>query len=94
MSIEFAKSKSGHDRNQYYLIYKKDEENVYLVNGESRTIQNAKKKNRKHIQIIKNLPEQVLEILEPEINNLSVKRAIKTYQKIICNSKPEIDSEK
>ena len=33
MNIEFAKSMSGHDRNQYYLIIKKDDEFVYLVNG-------------------------------------------------------------
>ena len=33
MNIEFAKSKSGHDRNQYYLIIKKEDEFVYLVNG-------------------------------------------------------------
>ena len=32
MNIEFAKSMSGHDRNQYYLIIKKEDEFVYLVN--------------------------------------------------------------
>ena len=31
--MEFARSKSGHDKNQIYLIKEKDEKFVYLVNG-------------------------------------------------------------
>ena len=49
MNIEFAKSMSGHDRNQYYLIIKKDDEFVYLVNGTTKPLTKPKKKNRKHI---------------------------------------------
>ena len=51
--MEFAKSKSGHDRNQIYLIKEKDEKSVYLVNGTNRTLDMPKKKNAKHIQISK-----------------------------------------
>ena len=40
-----------------------------------------KKKRRKHIQIIKNLPEEIVCILEDGITNESVKRAIKLYKK-------------
>jgi len=47
MNIEFAKSMSGHDRNQYYLIIKKDDEFVYLVNGTTKPLTKPKKKNRK-----------------------------------------------
>ena len=35
--MEFARSKSGHDKNQIYLIKEKDEKFVYLVNGTTRT---------------------------------------------------------
>lgn len=55
--MEFARSKSGHDKNQIYLIKEKDEKFVYLVNGTPRTLDMPKKKNAKHIQIIKNLPQ-------------------------------------
>ena len=34
--MEFARSKSGHDKNQIYLIKEKDEKFVYLVNGTTR----------------------------------------------------------
>ena len=50
MNIEFAKSMSGHDRNQYYLIIKKEDEFVYLVNGTTKPLTKPKKKNRKHNQ--------------------------------------------
>lgn len=53
MELEFAKSLSGHDRNQYYLVVKKEEQNVYLVNGTTKSLDSPKKKNRKHIQIIR-----------------------------------------
>ena len=42
-----------------------------------------KKKNRKHIQIIHRLPEEVLGCLEQEITDLTVKRAIKAYVRIL-----------
>ena len=77
--MEFARSKSGHDKNQIYLIKEKDEKFVYLVNGTPRTLDMPKKKNAKHIQIIKNLPIEVMEILEENLSDLTVKRAIKQY---------------
>lgn len=83
MKIEFAKSMSGHDRNQYYLIQKKDDEFVYLVNGENKNLAKPKKKNWRHIQIIKKLPQEVLEQLEGELTDITIKRAIKTYQCIL-----------
>ena len=52
---------------------------VYLVNGTTRTLDMPKKKNAKHIQIIKNVPIEVTEILEENLSDLTVKRAIKQY---------------
>ena len=79
MTIEFAKSLSGHDRNQYYLIVKKDEKNVYLVNGKTKLLENPKKKNSRHIQIIRKLPDEVIKALSEEMTDITVKRAIKIY---------------
>ena len=67
--MEFARSKSGHDKNQIYLIKEKDEKFVYLVNGTTRTLDMPKK----------NLPIEVTEILEENLSDLTVKRAIKQY---------------
>lgn len=81
MELEFAKSLSGHDRNQYYLVVKKEEQNVYLVNGTTKSLDSPKKKNRRHIQIIRKLPDEVREALEESVTDLTVKRAIKLLEK-------------
>ena len=58
--IEFAKSMAGHDRNHIYLVTGKDERFVYLADGNVKLLAEPKKKNRKHIQIIHRLPDEVL----------------------------------
>lgn len=42
--IEFAKSLSGHDKNQIYLVKEKDEKFVYLVNGTTKPLDAPKQK--------------------------------------------------
>lgn len=81
--MEFAKSLSGHDKNQYYLVLEKEAEFFLLVNGTNRTLDKPKKKNEKHVQIIKKLPEAIEEILATEQSNLTIKKAIKEYEKLV-----------
>ena len=83
MSMEFAKSLSGHDRNQIYLIKEKDEKYVYLVNGTTKTLADPKKKSVKHIQLIKHIPTEVQEVLSGRVTDLEIKRAVKLYKSII-----------
>lgn len=82
MDTFFAKTKAGHDKNQIYFLLKEDEEYVYLVNGTTKPLEKPKKKNRKHIQLIKNLPIEVTGVMEEGTTNENVKRAIKIYQKL------------
>ncbi len=86
MKIEFAKSLSGHDTNQIYLIISSDEKFVYLVNGTTKTLKTPKKKSGKHIQLIKKLPEEVTECFLQEVTDITVKRAIKLYCRITNNN--------
>ena len=79
MTVRFAKVKAGHDKDHVYLVIGEDENKVFLVNGTTKKMQNPKKKSRQHIQIIKNLPIEVTEILEENLSDLTVKRAIKQY---------------
>lgn len=60
MKLKFARSLSGHDKNQVYLILEEDERAAYLVNGKTHTLEKPKKKNKKHYQIIKDIPEDIL----------------------------------
>ena len=81
--MEFAKSLSGHDKNQYYFVLEKEADFLFLVNGTNRSLEKPKKKNEKHVQIIKKLPVAVEEILAAEQSNLTIKKAIKEYEKIV-----------
>ena len=60
MTGMFAVSKAGHDRDRMYIIMKEDDCFYYLVDGKTRTIQNPKKKKKKHVQLIKTRTSEVL----------------------------------
>lgn len=60
MTIEMARSLLGHDKNQIYLIWKREEDFAWLVNGRTHPIEKPKKKNTKHYQIIKRIPPDIL----------------------------------
>jgi len=78
----FARAKAGHDTNKIYVIIKVDDEYVYLVDGKKRPLSYPKKKNKKHIQIIKTIPEELKSLThETAINDTIVKRAIKLEKK-------------
>lgn len=74
----FATAKAGHDKDKLYVIMREDEEYVYLVDGRIRTMDKPKKKNKKHIQIIKK-KSPALE--QNQWNDLMIKRILKEYQK-------------
>ena len=44
-----ATSKMGHDKDTVYIIVKEEERYVYVSDGKLKTIENPKKKNKKHI---------------------------------------------
>lgn len=48
-----AFSKAGHDKQAVYMITGEEAEYVYLCDGKRRTMENPKKKNKKHIQPVK-----------------------------------------
>ena len=48
-----ASSLAGHDKDKIYLIVGEEKEYVYLADGKAKTCENPKKKNKKHIQVIK-----------------------------------------
>ena len=84
MSLKFAKSLCGHDKDYIYVIYKEDEKFVYLVNGQNKTIDKPKKKKQKHIQMIKHLPDEITSLSnEKELSDETVKKMIQIYLRSI-----------
>ena len=80
MDIKLAVSKSGHDKDSIYVIVKEEAHMVYLADGRLKPLEKPKRKNRKHIQIIKQLPKEITEVFTQE----EIKRAIKLYKSISC----------
>ena len=70
-----AYSLAGHDKGSLYYIVKADERFVWLSNGKLKNTDSPKRKNRKHIQVIKKGTEEV----PAPLTNDAVKRIIKQY---------------
>ena len=54
MTGYLAYSLAGHDKNEIFLIIGEEKNCVYVADGLIRTLDRPKKKNKRHIQIIKN----------------------------------------
>lgn len=87
MNIKLAVSRSGHDKDNMYVIVKEEANWVYLADGKLKPLEKPKKKNKKHIQMIKKLPKEITEVfMQENFRNEGIKRAIKLYQKSIRNT--------
>lgn len=78
-----AVSLAGHDKNQIYIIIREDDEYVYLCDGRLKKLESPKRKNKKHIQIIKKGMDMELAAKlansEP-VRDEEIKRTIKLYE--------------
>lgn len=76
MTGYLAYSLAGHDKGEVYLITGEDDGCVYAVNGRSRTVDRPKRKNKKHMQVIKKAG-RITDI--SSVTNEETKRLIKLY---------------
>lgn len=74
-----AYSLAGHDKGEIYLIIEETKDYVYVVDGAVRTLDRPKKKNKRHIQIIKRNNRRI-EI--SSVTNEEIKHLIKLYKGI------------
>lgn len=78
-----AASLAGHDRGKVYIIIGEEPEYVILSDGVLKPFDNPKKKNKKHIQVIKKGtdPELAARIKSGEkIRDEEIKRIIQLYE--------------
>lgn len=78
-----AISKAGHDKGCWYVVLNIEGTEAVLVNGKNRGIEKPKRKKRKHLQPVNEVPENLRKKLqknEPWTNE-EIKRAIKLCQK-------------
>ena len=88
MTLLMGRSLAGHDKGQVYVILREEGQNYILANGTNRSVLSPKRKNQKHIQLIKNFPEEVLDISkeEKDYRDLWVKRVIRIYNDSVTHN--------
>lgn len=72
----WAYSLAGHDKGNVYLIIREEGDYVYLSDGAARPLAKPKRKNRKHIQIIKRFGQRTD---TESVTDEEIKRFIKLY---------------
>ena len=79
---KMAKVKAGHDKDKIYIIVRNDEKFVYLADGKLKTLQNPKKKSKKHIQPILHKIDETLALklqTNDKVIDEEIKKAVKDY---------------
>ena len=79
MDLKFAVSKAGHDKDSIYVIIKEEADMVYLADGRHKPLEKPKKKNKKHIQVIRKESDDILReklLRGQRIYNEEIRRAI------------------
>lgn len=84
--MNLAKVLAGHDKNHYYLILEENEEDVLLVNGTTRPLAKPKKKNKKHIQIIKIIPEYIIISETVSQSDAEIAELLRQYQQYLAGT--------
>lgn len=76
-----AISLAGHDKGTCYIVLEQDEEWVGLVDGKKRSLSRPKKKNRKHIQLISQLPPELLRRMGAINDDTDARKILADYAK-------------
>ena len=77
-----AESRAGHDTGKIYVVVGEDGDFVYLSDGRLKTWQKCKTKNRKHVQLIRHLPEDLLRLLGRAATDSDLVHIIRLYRPI------------
>ena len=74
-----VESISGREKGEIFLIISAEDDFVYLVNGINRTIENPKKKNKKHLHLL--CKSEVNNLIMSELTDAQVKNFLSNYNK-------------
>ena len=83
MDLMLATSKAGHDRNQVYVIIEENNDFYMIANGTTKPVAKPKKKKKIHLQIIKNIPSEILDEVQniKAMDDIAIKRILKVYNR-------------
>ena len=82
MDLMLATSKAGHDKNQVYVVLEEQDDFFLIANGTTKSILKPKKKKKIHLQLIKNIPSDVQELVKDlALDDVVIKRILKVYNR-------------
>ncbi len=76
-----AVSRAGHDRGLIYVVLSEEGEYLFLADGKHRMLDHPKKKKKKHVQVIRHLPESILRQMHSITLDSQVRDIIKMYER-------------
>jgi ribosomal protein L14E/L6E/L27E len=78
-----ARSLAGHDKGEFFVIIRENEEYVFLADGKLRTMDKPKRKKKKHIQIIHEDGEQRRKSLIQgnNLTDMEIRKSIRCYKR-------------
>lgn len=77
-----AWSRAGHDKDTLYVIVKTEGEYVYLSDGRLKPVDHPKKKKIRHIQIVRQIPEELLGLNIETIKNEEIRKVIRRFSNV------------
>lgn len=77
-----AVSRAGHDKDTLYLVLENDGTYVWLTDGKRRLLETPKKKKCKHVQMIRHLPDEILDQMRNITLDAHVRKLLADYRKL------------
>lgn len=74
-----AWSRAGHDSGQLYVIIAVDGEYVFLSDGRLRPLEKPKKKKKKHVQVLRKIPQELENMAIKTVKNEDIRRVIRRF---------------
>lgn len=76
-----AVSLAGHDKGKCYVVLGQAGDFFLLADGKNKLLEQPKRKNQKHVQLIKHIPEELSAQMRCIRDDADIKRILKTYNK-------------
>ena len=70
---------AGREKGEIFIVLNEDQEYAFLINGKTRTIENPKKKNKKHLHLL--CKSEITGLVMSELSNAQVKNFLSNYNK-------------
>lgn len=79
---QFVKSKSGRDKDDFFIVIDMNEEYLFLVDGNKRRVEQPKKKKKKHVQITHTVADTICNKLSggERVTNADIRNCLKDFR--------------